>query len=39
MLPQSDILDGIKNDQYVLSDAMQDKLGALCEEFTTSFTA
>lgn len=35
---QSDILEGIKNDNYELSDDMQKKLSTVCDEFTTSFT-
>ncbi|CAM9865924.1 unnamed protein product [Scytosiphon promiscuus] len=34
----SDILEGIKKDNYELTDAMQEKLTAVCDEFTTSFT-
>lgn len=36
---QSDILDGIKKDNYELTDAMQKKLAQICEEFTSSFAA
>ena len=35
---QSDILDGIKKDNYELTADMQKKLSAVCDEFTTSFT-
>lgn len=35
---QGDVLDGIKKDNFVLTDAMNEKLSKLCEEFTTSFT-
>lgn len=35
---KTDILDGIKKDGYELTDAMQEKLSAVCDEFTTSFT-
>lgn len=37
--PQSDILDGIKKDNYTLTDAMMDKLAKACDEFTSSFSA
>lgn len=35
---QADILEGIKNDNYELTDDMQKKLSAVCEEFTSSFS-
>lgn len=35
---QSDILEGIKKDNYELTDDMQQKLASVCDEFTTSFT-
>ncbi|CAN0266205.1 unnamed protein product, partial [Ectocarpus sp. 12 AP-2014] len=34
----SDILEGIKKDNYELTDDMQQKLASVCDEFTTSFT-
>ena len=35
---QSDILDGIKKDNYELTADMQKKLSVVCDEFTSSFT-
>ncbi|CAM9106295.1 unnamed protein product [Ectocarpus sp. 6 AP-2014] len=35
----SDILEGIKNANYELTDDMQQKLASVCDEFTTSFTS
>lgn len=37
-LKQSDILERIKKDNYELTDDMQKKLSAVCDEFTSSFT-
>lgn len=35
---KSDILEGIKKDNYELTADMQKKLSAVCDEFTSSFT-